>query len=137
MVRSGSRAVKTGGSHSSRFGDIFIVSRAIREAVTRMIIEARIVGSAGGSKPIRLAEFERADGELKQLGLSLAEGRSLVYEAQRALVNAQAHVFVVASRTCPQCGAALSIKAKHTIRYRTVFGKVSIDSPQLRACNCA
>ena len=103
----------------------------------RMIIEARIEDSAGGSEPIRLAECERADGELKQLGLSLAEGRSLVYEAQRALVNAQAHVFVVASRACPQCGAALSIKAKHTIRYRTVFGKVSIDSPQLRACNCA
>ena len=60
-----------------------------------------------------------------------------MYEAQRALVNAQAHVFVVASRACPQCGAALSIKAKHTIRYRTVFGKVSIDSPQLRVCNCA
>ena len=71
----------------------------------RMIIEARIEDSAGGSEPIRLAEFERADGELKQLGLSLAEGRSLVYEAQRALVNAQAHVFVGAARTCPQCGA--------------------------------
>jgi ribosomal protein S27AE len=76
-----------------------------------------------------LAEFERADGELKQLGLSLAEGRSLTYEAQRALVNVQAQVFVVASRICAHCGAALSIKAKHTIRYRTVFGKVAIDSP--------
>ena len=49
----------------------------------RMIIEARIEDSAGGSEPIRLAEFERADGELKQLGLSLAEGRSLVLEAQQ------------------------------------------------------
>jgi hypothetical protein len=98
----------------------------------RMIIEARIEDNAGGSKPIRLVEFERADGELKQLGLSLAEGKGLVYEAQRALVNAQAHGFVVTSRTCRQCGAALSIKAKHTIRYRTVFGKVMIDSPQLR-----
>src|SRR5471030_2229561 len=82
----------------------------------RMIIEARIEDSTGASEPIRLAEFERPDGDLKQLGLSLAEGRSLTYEAQRA--------------------AALSIKAKHTIRYRTVFGKVSIESPQLRACKC-
>ena len=37
----------------------------------------------------------------------------------------------------PPCGAALSIKAKLTIQYRTVFGKVTIDSPQLRACKCA
>jgi hypothetical protein len=84
-----------------------------------------------------LAEFERADGELKQLGLSLAEGKRLVHEAQRALVNAQAHGFAAASRNCLQCGAALSIKAKHTIRYRTVFGKMTIDSPQLRVCKCS
>ena len=103
----------------------------------RMVIEARLEDNTGGSLPIRLAEFERADGELKQLGLSLAEGKSLVYEAQRALVNAQAHGFVAASRHCLQCDATLSIKARHTIRYRTVFGKMTIDSPQLRVCKCS
>jgi hypothetical protein len=107
------------------------------ETVMRMVIEARLEDNAGGSGPIQLAEFERADGDLKQLGLSLTEGRSLVYEAQRALVNAQAHGFLVASRHCLHCGAALSIKAKHTIRYRTVFGKMTIDSPQLRVCKCS
>ena len=103
----------------------------------RMVIEARLEGNAGGSVPIRLAEFERADGELKQLGLSLAEGKNLVHEAQRALINAQAHGFVSASRHCLHCGAALSIKAKHTIRYQMVFGKMAIDSPQLRVCKCS
>jgi hypothetical protein len=106
------------------------------ETVMRIIIEARIQDGDGGSQPIRLAEFERADNALKRLGRSLAEGKSLVYEAQRALVKAQAQVFVAGSRTCPQCGSTLSIKATHTIRYRTVFGKVSIDSPQLRVCKC-
>jgi hypothetical protein len=28
-------------------------------------------------------------------------------------------------------------QAKHTIRYRTVFGKMAIGSPQLRACKCS
>jgi hypothetical protein len=110
------RAVKTGGNRSAKFGATFIVLRTIRETVMRMVIEARLEDNGGGSVPIRLVEFERADGELKQLGLSLAEGKSLVYEAQRALVNAQAHGFVIASKNCRQCGAALSIKAKHTIR---------------------
>ncbi|MFS0757556.1 hypothetical protein ABC383_23055 [Noviherbaspirillum sp. 1P10PC] len=103
----------------------------------RMVIEARLADNAGGSVPIRLVEFERADGELMRLGISLAEGKQLVCEAQRALVNAQANGFVAASRHCLQCGAALSIKAKHTIRYRTVFGKVAIESPQLRVCKCS
>ncbi|MEB0013945.1 ISKra4 family transposase [Glaciimonas sp. Gout2] len=99
----------------------------------RMIIEARI---DGGGEAIRLAEVERLDGDLKQLGLNLAEGRSLVHEAQRALVSAQTRFVVSASLNCPQCGRALSIKATHAIRYRTVFGKVTIDSPQLRVCRC-
>ncbi len=60
-----------------------------------------------------------------------------MYEAQRALVNAQAHGFVVPSSHCLQCGAALSIKAKHIIQYQTVFGKITIDSPQLRGCKCS
>jgi hypothetical protein len=80
--------------------------------------------------------FDRADGELDQLGLSLAEGRHLTHEAQRALMDLQAQAFVAASTICVHCGAKLSIKARHTIRYRTVFGKVSLDSPQLRACKC-
>jgi hypothetical protein len=42
----------------------------------RMIIEARIDDGVGGGEAIRLAEFERLDGDLKQLGLNLAEGRS-------------------------------------------------------------
>jgi hypothetical protein len=103
----------------------------------RMVIKVRLEDSVGDSVPIRLVEFECADGELKQLGLSLADGKSLGYDAQRALVNAQAHDFLVASGDCRQCGAALSTKAKHTIRYRTVFGKMTIDSPQLRVCKCS
>src|SRR5471032_127222 len=98
----------------------------------RMIIEARIDDGVGGGEAIRLAEFERLDGDLKQLGLKLAEGRSLVREAQRALICAQTRVVVSAFVNCPQCGRTLSIKATHAIRYRTVFGKVTIDSPQLR-----
>ena len=61
----------------------------------RMIIESRIEDGAGASESIRLAEFERADGELKQLGMSLVEGRSLVHEAQRVLVNGQTNRFVL------------------------------------------
>lgn len=102
----------------------------------RIIIEARIDDGVGGGEAIQLAQIERLDGDLKQLGLNLAEGRSLVHEAQRALVGAQTRVVVSAALSCPQCGRALSIKATHAIRYRTVFGKVMIDSPQLRVCKC-
>ena len=35
-----------------------------------MIIEARIDDGVGGGEAIRLAEFERLEGDLKQLGLT-------------------------------------------------------------------
>ncbi len=81
----------------------------------RMIIEARIDDGVGGGEAIRLAEFERLDGDLKRLGLNLAEGRDLVHEAQRALVCAQTRLVVLASLNCAHCGKALSIKAPHAI----------------------
>ncbi|OYT88696.1 MAG: hypothetical protein CFE43_21150 [Burkholderiales bacterium PBB3] len=57
-----------------------------------MIIKARIEGGVEDVAPIRLAEFERYDGQLKQLGLSLAEDKSLLHEVQhrcRSIATAQ------------------------------------------------
>jgi hypothetical protein len=39
----------------------------------QMVIEARFENSVGDSVPIRLVEFERADDELKWVGLSFSE----------------------------------------------------------------
>lgn len=102
----------------------------------RMIIEARIVSSTGSEKVVSLADIERGDGDLKQLGLNLSEGRDLMHDVQHALVNAQTHAVVEESRQCPYCHAELSVKTMHTIQYKTVYGKVTIDSPQLRGCKC-
>lgn len=74
----------------------------------QMIIEARIVSRTGAEKVISLAVIERVDGDLKQLGLNLSEGRVLVQDMQQALVNAQMHTFVEASTQCPHCRAELS-----------------------------
>lgn len=77
-----------------------------------------------------------ARGRSKATGPKLGEGRSLIHEAQRALVCPQTRVVVSAFLNCPQGRRALSIKATHAVRYRTVFGKVTVDSPQLRVCKC-
>lgn len=102
----------------------------------RMIIEARIAGPTGSNATIPLAEIERTDGDVRQLGLNLSEGRDLIRDVQRVLVIAQARTLVEATTHCRHCRATLSIKAMRTIQYRTVFGKVTIDSPQLRRCTC-
>jgi len=62
----------------------------------RMIIEARIVSCTGTEKVISLADIDRVDGDFKQLGLKLSEGRDLMHDVQHALVNAQTTTFVEA-----------------------------------------
>ncbi len=56
---------QTRGNRSAKFGGTFIALTTIMEVVMRMVIEARLEANAGGSLPLRLLEFERADGELK------------------------------------------------------------------------
>ena len=90
----------------------------------RMIIKARI------------GDIERVDGDFKQVGLSLSERRDLVHDVQHDLVNAQTNTVIEASTQCRHCHAGLSIKSMHTIQYKTVYGKVTIDSPHLRRCKC-
>ena len=63
----------------------------------RLIIEARIdnADTAASREDSRiLAVVERRDRDLSQLGLTLAEGRSLLAEVQFAVVSQQTAVWI-------------------------------------------
>src|ERR687888_2245540 len=75
-------------------------------------------------------EHERLD----QLGLTLAEGKQLVREVQRRVVQQQATAFLAAQVACPTCGRARGLKDHKMLDLRTLFGKLSPDSPRLRQC---
>jgi len=76
----------------------------------RMIIEARIVSGfgSGTEKLILLADIERGEGDLKQLGLSLSGGRALMHDVQQVLVTAQTQTCVEVSTQCRHCYCELS-----------------------------
>jgi len=71
---------------------------------------------------------------LEQLGLSLAEGKQLLREVQGRVVRQQATAFLVGQTACPTCGRERSIKDHKTLGLRTLFGKISLDSPRVRQC---
>ena len=106
----------------------------------RLIIEARIEegdGDAQREGSTVIAIVDRREKDLSRLGLTLAEGRSLVAEAQSVLVSQQAQRWLAANTHCPRCGLALSHKDSRSIVVRTVFGKVGLNSPRLWSCACA
>jgi hypothetical protein len=69
----------------------------------RLIIEARMLGEGvtPDTEALTLAEVERADHDLTEFGLSLAEGRTLLAAAQSALVRHQASSWLHAGAACP------------------------------------
>jgi hypothetical protein len=100
----------------------------------RLIIEARL--SDGDSDTVNdgdgvLAVVERRDCSLAQLGLTLAEGRSLLAKVQAELVSKQVEWWLSGQTHCRRCGAALSHKDSRSTVLRTVYGKVTVKSPRL------
>jgi hypothetical protein len=73
---------------------------------------------------------------LEHLGLTLAEAKALLLKLQHQLVIRQIGAFLASRVACPTCGRARGIKDHKTISFRTLFGKLELDSPRLRRCPC-
>jgi hypothetical protein len=105
----------------------------------RLIIEARLVDGdtdtveEGGGV---LAVVERPDRSLAELGLTLAEGRSLLAKVQTELKSKQVQRWLSGQTHCQNCGAALSHKDNRSTVLRTVYGKMTVKSPRLWSCAC-
>jgi hypothetical protein len=95
----------------------------------------------GESDPVEegdgvLAVVERPDLSLAELGLTLAEGRSLLAKVQTELISQQVQRWLAGQTHCENCGAALRHKDSRSTVLRTVYGKVTVKSPRLWSCAC-
>src|SRR4051794_28862261 len=97
-----------------------------------------IVESEADAPPIvqEVATLERGPLQPEGLGLTLAEAKGLLRGVQETMVTQQVAEFVAQQEGCPHCGQARPRKGRHEIVYRTLFGKLRLDSPRLHACPC-
>src|ERR1700730_8956781 len=105
----------------------------------RLIIEARLAD--GDNDMVEhgegvLAVVDRPDCCLAELGLTLAEGRSLLAKVQTELISKQVQRWLSGQTQCQSCGAALIHKDSRSTVLRTVYGKVTVKSPRLWSCAC-
>jgi hypothetical protein len=70
------------------------------------------------------------------LGLTLAEGKTILKSVQRILIQRQASSGLVPHRQCPDCGSRRASKGYHDLSLRTVFGCLKVKSPRLHHCHC-
>ena len=71
-----------------------------------------------------------------EIGLSIREGKDLLLKLQQEVVAMQCAAFCAERSCCPGCGRKLRVKARGQVRYRTVFGDVTVASPRLCHCPC-
>src|SRR3984893_9644592 len=105
----------------------------------RLIIEARLAD--GDNDMVEhgegvLAVVDRPDCCLAELGLTLAEGRSLLAKVQTELISKQVQRWLSGQTQCQSCGATLSHKDSRSTVLRTIYGKVTVKSPRLWSCAC-
>jgi len=83
-----------------------------------------------------VSDWERNTATVENLGLSLTESKELLRKTQQVMVQEQVREFLKESETCPHCRRKRLSKGSHRLVYRTLFGKMELDSPRLFYCRC-
>ncbi len=90
----------------------------------------------GGEQRCSVLEMERAELAMETLGLSVAEGKTMLQGVQDFVASQQALGDLKQRRICPACGQRYHVKAPGTHTVKTVFGPVAVPNPRWNRCSC-
>jgi hypothetical protein len=100
----------------------------------------KLVAEVVPGKPIEreIAMIERPD-EISpaSVGLTIAEGKTILENLQKEIVTAQVQQHGVSIRSCPRCGSAFRTKGYYQATLRSVYGNVGMRIRRLRGCSCS
>jgi PHP family Zn ribbon phosphoesterase len=85
----------------------------------KAVIEIRIEAESGPYVR-EVACVERDGHRLADIGLSLAESKSLLTAVQKIVVEHQTAEYLEDRRKCPHCGDARGRKGSHTVNHNSV-----------------
>jgi hypothetical protein len=100
----------------------------------------KLVGELGQGEALEreIATIEREDQVgPTSIGLTIAEGKSIMEGLQRELVTAQMERHGAAIKDCPQCGRAFRTKGYYQSTPRSVYGKIRMRVRRIRGCSCS
>jgi hypothetical protein len=97
-----------------------------------------VIESDGGTTETvqNVVHLERASLRPEDLGLTLAEAKTLLEGVQRTMVERQTAEYLEQQAHCPHCGKKRLRKGDHTLVYHTLFGKLELRSSRLYHCAC-
>jgi hypothetical protein len=97
-----------------------------------------IIESDNNEAPItdEIACIQRGSLSPETLGMNLTEAKDLLANVQATMVKEQAEEYIERQRKCPHCGRTLPQKGCHEIVFRSLFGKMTLQSPRFYTCPC-
>src|ERR1700686_4322390 len=99
-------------------------------------IQVVVIAEDGSRETREIQTIERKDLKPETLGLTLAEGKAILKEIQKIVVQQQISSGLAPLRPCPDCGRLRRSKGYHDLSLRTVFGHLTVKSPRLHHCEC-
>jgi len=99
-------------------------------------VETRLAGKTLAVEEV--ARIDRcADGiPAEDIGLTLHEGKEVVRQVQRKIVQTQIQVLALAKSLCMHCTGTQFVKDIRTRQIRTVFGKIKVTCRRHIRCTC-
>ena len=83
-----------------------------------------------------MACLKRGIRTAEELGLNLAEAKEILKGMQRSMTEHQVGDYTAERTNCPCCGKRRVQKGHHPILFRTLFGKLTLNSMRLHHCGC-
>jgi hypothetical protein len=71
-----------------------------------------------------------------EVGMALAEGKNLLGELGRLILQTQMEEFITRARLCGDCLRLRRLRDQRTRKVQTLFGTISVDAPRISACPC-
>jgi hypothetical protein len=72
----------------------------------------------------------------EEVGLTLAEGKNLLGELARLILQTQMEEFTTCARVCTDCMKLRRLRDRRTRKIQTLFGIIAVDAPRISACPC-
>jgi hypothetical protein len=72
----------------------------------------------------------------EEFGLTLAEGKNLLGELGRLILQTQMEEFITCARVCGDCLKLRPLRDRRTRKVQTLYGTITVDAPRIRVCSC-
>ncbi len=72
----------------------------------------------------------------EEIGLTLAEGKDLLGELARLVLQTQMEEFATCARVCRDCLKLRRRRDSRTRKIQTLFGTITVDAPRISVCPC-